>query len=65
MAFDIEVGGMMPATIRHRLAEIVGDDAVCERGGHVVITTRDQSAMIGVLHQLNDLGLDIGRIERT
>ena len=65
MAFDIEVGGMVPATMQHRLAEIVGDDAVSERGGHVVITARDQSAMIGVLHQLNDLGLDIGRIERT
>ena len=33
MAFDIEVGGMVPATMKHRLAQIVGDDAVSERGG--------------------------------
>ena len=42
MAFDIEVGGMVPATMKQRLAQIVGDDAVWERGGHVVITARDQ-----------------------
>ena len=49
----------------HRLVELVGDDAVAERGGHIVVTARDQAAMIGVLHRLNDLGLDIARIERT
>ena len=65
MAFDIEVAGMLQRTIRHRLVELVGDDAVAERGGHIVVSARDQSAMIGILHRLNDLGLDIDRIERT
>ena len=65
MAFDIEVGGRLPGTVRTRLVELVGDDAVAERGGHIVVTARDQAAMIGVLHRLNDLGLEIDRIERT
>jgi hypothetical protein len=65
MAFDIEVAGTLHRTIRTSLAELVGDDAVDERGGRTVLTARDQAAMIGVLHRLNDLGLDISRIERT
>ncbi len=65
MGFDIEVTGTLPRPVRHRLVELVGDDAVTERGGHIIITARDQAAMIGVLHRLNDLGLDIDRIERT
>jgi hypothetical protein len=65
VGFDIEVTGMLPRPVRHRLVELVGEDAVAERGGHIVITARDQAAMIGVLHRLNDLGLDIDRIERT
>ena len=65
MAFDIELTGTLPGTIRRRLTELVGDDAVDERSGHLVVTARDQAAMIGVLHRLNDLGLDIHRVERT
>jgi hypothetical protein len=65
MGFDIEVVGTLPGPIRHRLVELVGDDAIAVRGGHIVVTARDQAAMIGVLHRLNDLGLDIDRIERT
>jgi hypothetical protein len=65
MAFDIEVAGSLERTVRRRLADIVGDDAVRDRHGHVVVSAGDQAAMIGVLHSLNDLGLDIERIERT
>jgi hypothetical protein len=65
MAFDIEVAGTLQQTIRHRLVELVGDNAVAERAGRTVVSARDQSAMIGILHRLNDLGLDIDRIERT
>lgn len=65
MAFDIEVAGTLPRPVRRRLVELVGDDAVAERAGHIIVTARDQAAMIGVLHRLNDLGLDIDRIERT
>jgi hypothetical protein len=65
MAFTIEVAGRLQRTVRHRLVELVGDDAVVERAGHIVVTARDQAAMIGVLHRLNDLGLDIDRIEQT
>jgi hypothetical protein len=65
MAFDIEVAGTLQRTVRRRLADIVGDDALHDRQGHVVVSAGDQAAMIGVLHRLNDLGLDIQRIERT
>jgi hypothetical protein len=65
MAFDIEVAGTLRRTVLHRLVELVGDDAVAERGGHVVVSANDQAAMIGLLHRLNDLGLDIDRIQRT
>jgi len=65
MAFDIEVAGSLRRTVLHRRVELVGDDAVAERAGHVVVSANDQAAMIGLLHQLNDLGLDIDRIQRT
>ena len=65
MAFAIEVAGTLQRTVRHRLVELVGDDAVDERAGHIVVSATDQSAMIGILHRLNDLGLDIARIERV
>ncbi len=65
MAFDIEVAGTLPRAVRSGLVDLVGDDAVSERGGHTVLSARDQAAMIGILHRLNDLGLDIDRIERT
>jgi hypothetical protein len=65
MAFDIEVAGTLRRTVLHRLIELVGDDAVVERGGHIVVSAGDQAAMIGLLHRLNDLGLDIDRIQRT
>lgn len=65
MAFDIEVTGLLQRTVRHRLLELVGADAVVDRGGHVVVSARDQAEMIGILHRLNDLGVDIDRIERT
>ena len=65
MAFDIEVTGTLQRTVRHRLVELVGDDAVDERAGRIVVSACDQAAMIGVLHRLNDLGLDIDRIQRT
>jgi hypothetical protein len=65
MAFDIEVAGSLQRTLRRRLSEIVGDEAVHDRRGRVVVSVTDQAAMIGVLHRLNDLGLDIERVERT
>jgi hypothetical protein len=65
MAFDIEVAGTLQRTVRRRLSEIVGGDAVREWQGHIVVSAGDQAAMIGLLHRLNDLGLDIQRIERT
>ncbi len=65
MAFDIEVAGTLQRTVLHRLVELVGDDAVADRGDRVVLSAGDQAAMIGLLHRLNDLGLDIDRIQRT
>lgn len=65
MAFDIEVAGTLQHTVRRRLSDIVGPEAVHDRHGHVVVSAGDQAAMIGVLHRLNDLGLDIERVERT
>jgi len=65
MAFDIEVTGSLQRTVRRRLSDIVGDDAVHDRHGHVVVSVGDQAAMIGLLHRLNDLGLEIERVERT
>jgi hypothetical protein len=65
MSFDIKVVGAAQVTIRHRLVELVGDDAVSERGDQIVVSARDQAAMIGILYRLNDLGLDIDRVERT
>jgi hypothetical protein len=65
MAFDIVVAGTVPRAVRRGLVDLVGDDAVVERGDHLVLAARDQAAMIGILHRLNDLGLDIDRIERT
>jgi len=32
-----------------RLVELVGDDAIDERAGRIVVTTQDPAAMIGVL----------------
>lgn len=65
MSFDIEVSGTLRRTVRHRLVELVGDAAVAERPGRVVVSVDDQAAMIGVAQRLNDLGLDIERIERV
>ncbi len=65
MAFDIVVAGTSATTLRQRLVGLVGDDDVDERGGVIVVTATDQAAMIGILHHLDDLGLDIDRIERT
>lgn len=65
MTFEIEVAGRLRRTVRHRLAELVGGAAVAERAGHLVVSAGDQAAMIGILHHLNDLGLDVDRIERT
>lgn len=64
-AFEIALAGTLARTTRHRLVELIGDDAVGERGDDVVVVSaRDQAAMIGILHRLNDLGLVIDRIER-
>ena len=65
MAYDIELDGPLQHSARHRLVELVGDDAIDERAGHTVVSTRDQAAMIGVLQWLNDLGLGIDRVQRT
>ena len=65
MAFDIEVAGPLPRAVRSGLVDLVGDDALVERNGRIVLSAQDQAAMIGILHRLNDLGLDIDRIERT
>lgn len=63
-AFEIAVAGTLPRTTRHRLVELIGDDAVGEGEHGIVVSARDQAAMIGILHRLNDLGLVIDRIER-
>lgn len=65
MSYDIELEGTLHGAIRRRLRDLVGDDAVGERGGHTVVSAPDQAAMIGIMHRLNDLGLDIDRISRS
>ena len=65
MPFAIEVAGTLPRAVRMGLVDLVGDEGLVERGGRTVLSARDQSAMIGIVHRLNDLGLDIDRIERT
>lgn len=65
MGFDIEIAGNISDSVRNRLIEMVGDAALAQLPGRVVVTVDDQAAMIGVVHRLNDLGLDIDRIERV
>ncbi len=65
MAYDIELDGTLPHAVRHRLVELVGDDAIAERADRIVVSTRDQAAMVGVLQWMNDVGLGIERIQRT
>jgi hypothetical protein len=65
MAYDIEVDGPLPRAVHRRLVELVGSDAIDERPDRVVVSTRDQAAMIGIIHWMNDLGLCIDRIQRT
>ncbi len=65
MAFDIEFDGPLQHAVRHRLVELVGDEAIDERAGRIVVSTTDQAAMIGVLQWMNDLGLGIDRVQRT
>jgi hypothetical protein len=65
MPFAIEMAGTLPHAVRTGLVDLVGDEALAEQGGRTVLWARDQSAMIGILHRLNDLGLHIDRIERT
>jgi hypothetical protein len=65
MAYDIEVDGPLPRAVHRRLVELVGSDAIDERPRRVVVSTRDQAAMIGIINWMNDLGLCIDRIQRT
>ena len=65
MGFEIEVVGVLRRTVRNRLVDIVGAGAFEERADRFVVSVADQSAMIGLLHRLNDLGLDIERIGRN
>jgi hypothetical protein len=65
VAFAIEVTGSLHGALHRRLVELVGADALDEHGGRTVVSVQDQAAMIGVIHLLNDLGLDIDRVEQT
>jgi hypothetical protein len=65
MAYAIELIGDVRSMQQLGLADLVGHDAMSERGGRVTLRVLDQPAMLGVLNRLNDLGIEIEGIART
>jgi hypothetical protein len=64
MSYDIVVAGSMQRTVHRLLADLAGAENVQEQVGEIVVYVNDQAAMVGAVARLNDLGLDIARIER-
>ena len=65
MAYAIELIADLRSMEQLGFADLIGHDAMSERGGRVTLRVLDQSAMLGILNRLNDLGVEIERITRT
>ena len=65
MSYEVSVSGAARRTVHRLLSDVIGADAVVASGDAVVLSVVDQSAMVGLVTHLNDLGLHIDRVERT
>jgi hypothetical protein len=64
MYYEIVLCGVPPGPLRHRVAELVGDERLRVEDGHLVVALPDQSALVGVLHTINELGCDVDVVRR-
>ncbi len=62
MGFEIDVDEPVPAAVLARLHDFVGCSALHAADGHVVVAVEDQSALVGVVARLTDLGVGIHRV---
>lgn len=65
MAFAIEVVGTLEGALRCCLVDLVGEEALAQGAGTIVVSVPDQAALIPVLLRLHDLGIEVERIQRA
>jgi hypothetical protein len=59
MAYEIVLGGRAEQALRAELAEHLGPDAVRIVDGLLTLSIRDQSALVAIIGQLNDLNVPV------
>lgn len=64
MSYEIVLRGVPPGSLRHRVAELVGDERLRVEDGQLVVALPDQSALVGVLQTINELGCDVDVVRR-
>jgi hypothetical protein len=65
MPFDVVVIGHAERTVRSMLDELVGRESIRWVDDGLVLSIRDQSALVAVLARLNELGVKIDRVRRV
>jgi hypothetical protein len=59
MAYEIVLGGRAEQALRAELAEHLGPESVRVVDGLLTLSIRDQSALVAVISQLNDLNIPV------